>query len=321
MPNPYYIKTTTPGEALSRVADVGIRLGQLKQQARGLTLKEKEYQSRYAPGQKATLATDTTPARPAIPRGTELRRADVAERGLDIEEAKVADEVALNSSFGDRYPHVKINMAASLGVKANDLSKFAPNLVKDFDAFRADDSVTNEQAYQFLNNNYEVYAKNMSENISKELEKGDYSPAQVAKMQGLSAALKEAPKEAVLSTIFPAVHPAMQRKEALASGKGLKYRELGGDIYGLQAGEATLVKKGDINTRAVTNAMKDPNWRFADEAEQAQLIEKHKRFVTGITKKKTAPKGYGKSEHPEGTTAKNKQGVKIITKNGMWVAQ
>lgn len=62
------------------------------------------------------------------------------------------------------------------------------------------------------------------------------------------------------------------------------YRTLGGNIYHLQNGKSELVQKGSIDERAMTNAMKDASWQWADEAEQAQLIEKHKRFITGKTK-------------------------------------
>lgn len=120
------------------------------------------------------------------------------------------------------------------------------------------------------------------------------------------------------SSVLKPLRENIQPKKATPT-----YRTLGGNIYHLQNGESKLVQKGSVDERAITNAMKDCDWELADEAQQAQLIEKHKRFITGKTKTtKSKAKDYGASNQPEGTIAKNpKTQETIVTKGGRWVTR
>lgn len=48
-------------------------------------------------------------------------------------------------------------------------------------------------------------------------------------------------------------------------------------------GTKKVVEEGSLEQRAIFNAMRDPNWALAagDELEQAKIIERHKRLLTG----------------------------------------
>ena len=113
------------------------------------------------------------------------------------------------------------------------------------------------------------------------------------------------------------IRVAKEKSKLPPSAPKPTYRVVGSDIYRLDGEKSTLIQEGSTEQRAVSNAMHDPNWMFADEIEQSEMIDKHRRF---LGKSKLPPKDYGASEHPEGTTA-TKGDITIITKNGKWVKQ
>ena len=87
--------------------------------------------------------------------------------------------------------------------------------------------------------------------------------------------------------LFKSQFTEMRKRQSEARAQTAKkpeYRTLGGDIYKLEGGKSTIVQKGSTEQRAVTNAMHDPNWQFADEIEQEKLIQKHSRFLSGKAK-------------------------------------
>lgn len=150
----------------------------------------------------------------------------------------------------------------------------------------------------------------------------DYNNDQTVK-EGLKTAQAESKKAELeyerLKSGFP--HKEKLELARAKTGKPI-YKKVGGDLYKIQGGKSVLVQKRSDEQRAYDNATKDPEWQFLvdDEPGQAELIEKHLRFIKRAPKK-TTKKNYGVSKHPEGTTATNDQGVKIITKKGKWVAQ
>lgn len=146
-----------------------------------------------------------------------------------------------------------------------------------------------------------------------------FTPEKTLKRLGAEAKVKaEGGRKSLTRLTQEAEISAKAKAKFPPSAPKTTYRTLGSNIYKIEDGESTLIQKGSREERAVTNAMHDPDWIFADEVMQSELIEKHKRFLTGKTK---FSKGYGTSEHPEGTTATNAEGIKIITKDGKWVKQ
>jgi len=98
------------------------------------------------------------------------------------------------------------------------------------------------------------------------------------------------------------------------------YRTLGGNIYKIENGKSTKIQSGSIEEKAVVNAMHDPQWQFAEEVEQLELIQKHTRFLKGETKGKKQPPpeqgGYKtaddvKAAYSEGTI-KKEEALKIL---------
>lgn len=77
------------------------------------------------------------------------------------------------------------------------------------------------------------------------------------------------------------LYPGMGEGEKPAK---ITYKTLGGNIYKLQGDKSSLVQKGSIEERSVMNAMREPDWQYADEIEQLNMIDKHKRFLTGKPK-------------------------------------
>jgi hypothetical protein len=97
------------------------------------------------------------------------------------------------------------------------------------------------------------------------------------------------------------------------------YRVFNNQLLELSGGKPKVIAKGNTYQLALSSAMKDPDWEYSSEAEQAELINKHMRFQKGETRPTPEGEDYGPSDQPEGTTASNKEGVKIVTKNGKWV--
>lgn len=62
------------------------------------------------------------------------------------------------------------------------------------------------------------------------------------------------------------------------------YRVFNNQLLGIAGGKLKVIAKGDTYQLALSSAMKDPAWQWADEAEQAELINKHMRFQKGETK-------------------------------------
>lgn len=63
------------------------------------------------------------------------------------------------------------------------------------------------------------------------------------------------------------------------------YKKFGNELIKIgKDGKLEVIRTMSIEGRAVTNAMADPEWHWANETEQAKLIEKHKRFLIGETK-------------------------------------
>ena len=98
------------------------------------------------------------------------------------------------------------------------------------------------------------------------------------------------------------------------------YRVMGGNIYKIEDGKSSILQKGSIDEKAVTNAMHDPEWEFADEITQAELIQKHTRFLKGNTKGREKPStkqgGYKTADDVKAAysagTIKKEEALKIL---------
>jgi hypothetical protein len=139
--------------------------------------------------------------------------------------------------------------------------------------------------------------------------------------------------------------------------KGPTYQRIGSTIYEIKGGKSKALQRGSIRERATVNAMQEKSWQWMDEVAQFDAIEKHERLIKGepgpvspsaqpeepepagffkslgdkyfprqtqalkggAPEMHTVKRDYGASEHPEGATATNAQGVTIITKKGRWV--
>ena len=321
MPNPYYIKTTTPGEALSSVFQTGAQLTRLEQLKQEASLAEREFGAKYGTEVKdpKTGQTTRTPGLEQRKLGVDEAQLEVQRGQLEIEQAKNQEDIALNSSFGDRYPYVVNAMLKELGIDIKQFKKIAPKSSAFLQNLKDDPKVTNAEAHAKIKANLSFIKNEVSEGIANTDADPTFMPTQKTKLKEAGSALSSSPEDTIMGTFFPQVHGIIKGREALAAaeiggklGKPVSlaagatlvdpttgrtiatgadkkptYKILGGNIYGIEDSKATLIKKGSIDERAVTNAMKDADWQFADEAEQAQLIEKHKRFITGTAKPST----------------------------------
>lgn len=117
----------------------------------------------------------------------------------------------------------------------------------------------------------------LSQNILAAQEKGD---------EKTLGALKQ--KQAAIQGQIASLMTAEDKIKYAADQLKPTYKVFNNKLLEITPAGTKIMLEGDKYQLALSSAMKDPAWQWADEAEQAELITKHMGFQKGETK--TAPK-------------------------------